>query len=124
MRSGYQPDSISVGSVHEHVPTRSFAFDELEAIGFLSIETRVELFRLRASLRERHHHYPEKHREADETRDLSTPARHERERPEERGHPIDEKDGLLMRESHVEEPVVEVTAVGRERRLPRQDAAD
>src|SRR5882672_5308487 len=74
----------------------------LEAIGFLSVESGVELLSLRASLREHHHQYPEKHGEADEARDLPAPARHERERAEERGHQVDQEDGLLVREPDVE----------------------
>ena len=37
---------MSVGSVHEHVPTRSFALLFLEAISFLAVKTRVELLGL------------------------------------------------------------------------------
>src|SRR6266850_2955521 len=121
MRSGYQPDSMSVGSVHEHVPMRSLG---LEAIGFLSVESGVELLGLRASLREHHHQYPEKHGEPDEPRDLPASARHERERAEESGHQVDQEDGLLVREPDVEKPMVEVAAVRRERRLSREDPAD
>src|SRR6266550_6008275 len=126
MRSGYQPDSISVGSVHEQVPTRNFGFPEieLEAIGFLSVESRVELFGLRASLREHHHQDPEEHRKANETGDLCATARHERERAEKRGHRVDQQDGLLMRQSNIEKAVVEVAAIGREGGLPGDDAAN
>src|SRR6266550_3658979 len=121
MRSGYQPDSMSVGSVQEHVPTRSLG---LEAIGFLSIESRVELLGLRASLRQHHHQYPEKDGEADEACYLSAPARHERESSEERGHQVDQEDGLLVREPDVEKPMVEMSAVGCEGRLSREDATN
>src|SRR2546430_2548352 len=121
MRSGYQPDSMSVGSVQEHVPTRSLG---LEAIGFLSIESGVELLGLRASLRQHHHQYPEKDGEADEARDLSAPARHERESAEERGHQVDQEDGLLVRQPDVEKPMVEMSAVWCEGRLSRQDATN
>src|SRR5256885_14386809 len=122
MRSGYQPDSMSVGSVHEHVPTRTFAFC-LEAIGFLSVETRVELFGLRAALRERHHQDPQKDGEADESSDLAAPARHEGQGAEECGHRIDQKHSLLVRQADIEQSVMEVAAVRSERRMPREHAA-
>ena len=110
MRSGYQPDSMSVGSVHEQVPTRSLEL-LLEAIGFLSVESGIELFGLRASLREHHHQDPEKYRKTNEAGDLCATARHERERAEERRHRVDQEDRLLMRQSHVEKPVVERPAM-------------
>src|SRR5439155_574734 len=84
----------------------------LEAISFLSVETGVELFGLRASLREHHHQDPEKHRKADEARDLPAPARHERQCAEQRGHRVNEEDGLLMGEPHIEEPVMKMVAIG------------
>src|SRR5437762_9762516 len=107
---------MSVGSVHEQVPTSSFALAlrvRLEAIGFLSVEARVELLGLRAPLRERHDRHAQEDREGDEARELRPPAGYERERAEDRRHPVDEEDGLLVREPHVEEAVMEVAAVRR-----------
>src|SRR5207237_8554539 len=112
---------MSVGSVREHVPTFSFAAFGgwgaepptgcLEAIGFLSVETRVELLRLRAPLRERHHRDAEHDRERDEARHLPAAARDESQRTERRGQAVDQENSRLVRETDVAPQAADVAPV-------------
>src|SRR5438552_2550919 len=107
---------MSVGSVHEQVPTFSFAV--LRGIRFLrGVEARIELRGLRGALRERHDRDSEQDREAGEGDELRAAARDEGHGTEHRGEAVNKEHGLRMAEAHVEEPVMEVTAVRCEWRL-------
>src|SRR3954462_8314380 len=118
MSAGYQPDSTRVGSVHEQVPMRT-----LEAVGFLGIQRWVQLFGLRGALRERDDDDAEEHDGAYERDHLHAAAREQGERAEAERERVDEEHRLRVREADVEQPMVEVAAVGREGRLTRDDAA-
>src|SRR6185503_21131474 len=98
MSAGYQPDSMSVGSVHEQVPMRT-----LEAVGFLGIQGRVQLFSLRRALREHDDRDAEDDDRPHEGNDLCAAAREQGERAEAERERVDEEHGLRVREANVEQ---------------------
>ena len=70
---------------------------------------------------EQEQHDPERHEGAEERVDLMRPVRQERHDRKGRADSVDEQHRAAMAQPEIEEAVVDVAPVGRERRPPVQD---
>src|SRR5580765_7216134 len=74
------------------------------------------ILRREAATGEDEQHKADRDEHAHERVDLAPTGQEEREHGENDADPVDQQDGLAVRQPDVEQPVVEVAAIGRERR--------
>src|SRR5688572_12042480 len=87
----------------------------LEAVGFLGIEGRVQLFRFWSALGKRDDGHAKKDDEPHEGDRLNLTTRDEGQNAQHDRDPVYKQHRLSVREAHIEQAVVEVTAIRRER---------